>query len=187
MCCPEAPGRPLSAGMPAPPAWAPSAVAPARNARSAFPPGPPAPQPWMRALHLQASWGGAAPRCPMQSSSRSRGVRASGSRRAPHRTARPPAQAFSLQQKWLRRGVAQAARGRFPCGCGGAAVVWSVPVPVGWSAVPEQVATKNRGMVPPVSALLAVGPLAAVGPWWLRRGRGGWSSTSLTPGDSDTW
>lgn len=46
---------------------------------------------------------------------------------------------------------------------------------------------KNRGMVPPVSALLAVGPLAAVGPWWLRRGRGGWSSTSLTPGDSDTW
>lgn len=141
MCCPEAPGRPLSAGMPAPPAWAPSAVAPARNARSAFPPGPPAPQPWMRALHLQASWGGAAPRCPMQSSSRSRGVRASGSRRAPHRTARPPAQAFSIQQKWLRRGVAQAARGRFPCGCGGAAVVRSVPVPVGWSAVPEQVAS----------------------------------------------
>lgn len=127
-------------------------------------PSRPAPQPWVRAPHLQASWGDAAPRCPMQSSSRSRGSKSLRLQEGPppQDYTGPPAQAFSIQQKWLRRASPRQPRGRFPRGRGGAAMVLAC------AGARTGDNCKNRGMVPPASALLAVGPLVAVGPRWLR-------------------
>lgn len=131
--------RPVSAGMPAPPAWVPSSVAPAVSARSAFPPRPgpgcgPSPP---------GRLGGHCAPLPHAVFQPLLGVKEPLAPGGPPRTSQGPRSSLFHSAEMAEAGVSQAAPGPRLRGCGGAAGCWSGRVGLPSSALTE----------PPTSAL----------------------------------